>query len=179
MIAKSTLKLIDEAVIPAMILIVAKVTGLFMVNYIFKMDISVSPRGFLNLLPNITYTNPNDYITAENYSNIAMFVAVSIGVLIVTIKAHFFHQSHISPKFYQKLAQLNLEKLVSASFHLYHQALIWLIFLWLVTALIVLSTLSKIMYPQISAIAVIIALNFTWVLAFDVQKEIEIARDKI
>ncbi len=179
MIAKSTIKLIDEAVIPAMTIIIAKVAGLFIVNYLLRIDFSANPKGFLNLLPNITYTNPNDYIVAENYSNLAMFVAICAGVLIVTIKAHFFHQSHISPKFHQKLVKLNLEKFVSASFHLYHQALIWLIFLWLVTLFLVLSTLSKIMYPQISTIAVIIALNFSWIIAFDVQKEIEIARDKI
>lgn len=179
MIAKSTIKLIDEAVIPAMVLITAKIIGLFMVNYLLKIDFAINPKGFLAILPTLTYTTPTDYIVAENYSNLAMFVAVSLGTLMVVFKAHFLHETHISPKFHQKLIKLNLEKFVSTSFHLYHQVTIWLIFLWLVTVLIVLSTLSEIMYPQISAIAVIIALNFSWILAVDIQKEIEIARDKI
>lgn len=179
MIAKSTVKLIDEAVIPVMILIIAKISGLFIVNFLLKIDFTTNPRGFLGLLPSITYANPSDYIVAENYSNLAMFIAVAAGVLMVIIKAHFLHETHISPKFHQKLIKLNLEKLVSTSFHLYHQAFIWLVFLWLVTIFLILSTLSKIMYPQISAIAVIIALNFSWILAVDVEKEIEIARDKI
>lgn len=179
MVAKTTIKLIDEAVIPAVVLIIAKILGLLFVNYLFKIDYSINPSGFLDFLPSITYSSPRDYIIAENYSNLAMFAAVTLGTLLVTIKAHFLHESHISPRFHQKMVRLNLEKFISTSFHLYHQAFIWLVFLWLVTIFLIISTLAEIIYPQISAIAVIIALNFSWILAVDVEKEIEIARDKI
>ncbi len=178
MIAKSTVKLIDEAVIPAVVLIIAKILGIYLVNYLLKVDYNINPNGFLNILPSITYTSPNDYIVAENYSNLAMFVAVALGTLVVTVKAHFLHESHISPRLHQKLVKLNLEKFISTSFHLYHQAFIWLVFLWLVTIFLITATLAEIIYPQVSAIAVIIALNFSWILAVDVQKEIEIARER-
>ncbi|KKR78188.1 MAG: hypothetical protein UU23_C0002G0015 [Candidatus Curtissbacteria bacterium GW2011_GWA1_40_9] len=177
MVAKSTVKLIDEAIIPALILMMSKIVGILLVNYFFKINFNVHSRDFLNLLPSITYPSAYDYIRVENYSNLLMFIAAAMGTLMVLTKAHFFHESHISPKFHQKLVNLNLEKLISSSFHLYHQALIWMIFLWLVTIFLILSSISKVMYPQITVLAIIIAINFSWILALDIQKEIEIERD--
>lgn len=178
MVVKSIVKLIDEAIIPAMVLIIVKLLGVFFFNLILKTDYEVVQKSFLNLLPSVTYTSSTDYIRIENYSNLLMFVSAASGTMIVVLKAHFLHESHISPKLHQKLETMNLANLVSKSFHIYHQAVIWLIFLWLTTLFLLLSTLSKITYIQITAIAVIIAANLTWIFAADVQKEIEISGEK-
>ncbi len=178
MVAKSTVKLIDEAIIPALLLISAKLIGIFLTNYFFKINFAIHQQGFLNLLPSLTYSSVSDYIKVENYSNLLMFTVSAAGTLMVLVKAHLLHESHISPKLHQKLAKFNLEKLVSSSFHLYHQALIWMVFLWLVTIFLFLSSISKITYPQITAFAAIIAINFTWILAVDINKEIEIAKEQ-
>ena len=107
-----------------------------------------------------------------------MFTAAAAGTLIVSLKAHFLHESHISPKFHQKLVKLSLEKLVTSSFHIYHQAAIWLIFLWLTVIFMAISTLSEVTYLPITLFSVVISANFTWILAYDIQKEFEIAHDK-
>lgn len=174
MVARSLVKLIDEAIIPAMLLVFAKIAGILITNYIFHIEFTVQTQGFLGILPTISYPSAANYITVENYSNLLMFLMASIGALTVIIRAHLLHESHISPKFHQKLVTFKLEKLVSSSFHLYHQALIWMTFLWLIILFLVLSTISNVTYLQITTFAVIIAANFTWILALDVQKETEI-----
>lgn len=178
MVAKTTIKLIDEAIIPALLLIISKMFGLFLANYFLKLNYEVNYRGFLNFLPSISYQNPQDYISAENYSNLAMFVSCAAGMLYITAKAHFLHESHIAPKVQQKLAAMNLEKFISPSFHLYHQVAIWLIFLWLTTGFLALSTLLKITYWQITALALFISVNFSWFFMLDIQKEIEISNNR-
>ncbi len=179
MVTKSISKLIDQAILPALILITGKMGGLFLTVYFLHLNIVVQPASFLKILPTIHFPDPQAYILAENYSNLAMFFLASLGTILVVTRAHFLHESHISPKLQAKLARLNLESLIASSYKLYYQAAIWLTFLWLSAGFLVLSTILGITYPQISIIAFIVAANFSWVFALDIEKELEIQRGQI
>lgn len=179
MIAKSIVKLIDEAIIPAVSLIVGKMLGLFIVSYFLHLPFTVKNSEILWILPKVSFNNLADYVKAENYSNLTMFAVAALGCLFVIIRAHFFHESHIKPKLHAKLVSMNLDSLVAPSFHLYHQAAIWLTFLWLTVIFLAISTFLKITYPQISVTAFIVAANFSWVFAMDIEKEVEISKENI
>ena len=179
MINKSLIKLIDEALLPATVLIIAKMASLFAASYFLNLDFTVKMATFLKILPTVHFTNPQDYILAENYSNMAMFLISALGCAFVLVRAHFFHQSHIHPSLQTKLISLNLESLIAPSYHLYHQATIWLIFLWLTTGFLILSTILGITYAPISLVAFIITANFSWVLTIDIQKEVEITKEAL
>lgn len=175
--AKSIIKLIDEALIPAVAIIVAKMVGLFLAASFSNLNFTVKNADILKVLPSVQFANINDYTVAENFSNLAMFVVVALGTLLVLIRAHFFHESHIHPNLQARLAALNLDSLVASSYHLYHQVVIWLIFLWLTTGFLLISTIVlSITYPLISAVAFIVSANFSWIFAMDIEKEIEISR---
>lgn len=177
MVPKTVIKLIDEAIIPAIILICAKVFGLIGASLLFDLSFTLSQRKILSILPSVSFSSFQDYVTAENYSNLAMFIAAAAGTIFILVKAHFFHESHIHPKLQAKLVKLNLETLITPSYHLYHQAAIWLTFLWLTVAFLFISSVLKITYPQITIIAFIVAANFSWVFAIDVEKEIELSKN--
>ena len=179
MISKSLIKLIDEAIVPAVFLILAKGTGLFLTVFFLKLPFDLEFRSIFGLLPSFRFATLQGYITAENYSNLAMFTVVAAGAIIVSLKAHFLHESHIHPKLHARLISLNLERLVQSSFHLYHQAVIWLIFLWLTCGFLTLSSIAKITYPQITIAAFLVAANLSWVFVLDLEKEIEISKGKL
>lgn len=176
MVAKSLVKLIDEAIVPATALIVGKMLGLLATVYFFNLPFSVEPHQILKILPSVHFANLTDYILAENYSNLAMFAVSAIGTVFILVRAHFFHDSHIHPALHARLAALNLQSLIAPSYHLYHQAAIWLTFLWLTVAFLLISAFVEITYPVTAAIAFIIAANFSWIFAMDIEKEIEISR---
>ncbi len=176
MVAKSLIKLIDEAIFPALTLVVAKMLGLLLSAYFLSLPFEIKTRAFLGLMPALNFLSISDYIKAENYSNLAMFLAAAIGAAFILARAYFFHESHIHPNLQAKLASFNLESIIAPSYHLYHQALIWLIFVWMTVGFLVVSTFLKITYPQISIIAFILAANLSWIFAIDVEKEIEITR---
>jgi hypothetical protein len=176
MITRSLIKLIDEAIIPAIALIVGKMVGLLASSYFLHLPFTIKNGEFLAVLPTVQFKNPQDYITAENYSNLAMFTVVAAGAAYILIRAHYFHQSHIHPRLHAKLTSLNLDWLVAPSYHLYHQATIWLIFLWLTVGFLVLSSILGITYPQITIIAFVVSANFSWILAVDIEREVEISR---
>jgi len=177
MIAKSIIKLIDEALIPAVTIIVAKMAGMFAASSLLNLEFSIKNADLLLALPRVSFASVGDYVVAENISNLAMFVVVALGTLFVLIRAHFFHESHIHPNLHAKLVALNLDRLIAPSYHLYHQAVIWLIFLWLTTGFLLISTIIlHITYPLTSAVAFIVAANFSWIFAMDIENEIEISR---
>ncbi|KKR86029.1 MAG: hypothetical protein UU34_C0023G0009 [Candidatus Curtissbacteria bacterium GW2011_GWA1_41_11] len=179
MISKSLIKLIDEAIVPAVLLILVKGIGLFATVVFFNLPFTLEYRSIFGLLPSFRFATLQGYITAENYSNLAMFAAVTAGAIIVILKAHFLHESHIHPKLHARLIALNLERLVQSSYHLYHQAAIWLIFLWLTFGFLTLSSVAKITYPQITIAAFLVVANLSWIFALDLEKEIEISKGKI
>lgn len=179
MVTKSITELIDEAVLPATVLIISKMAGLLAAAYLLHLNFTVHPATFLKILPTLHFVDSQSYILAENYSNLAMFTLASIGTVFVITRAHFFHESHIPPSMQAKLAKLNLEVLIASSYRLYYQAAIWLTFLWLSTGFLILSTILKVTYPQISIIAFIVAANFSWIFALDVEREIQIQRNQI
>ncbi|MBI2598707.1 hypothetical protein HYW40_00595 [Candidatus Curtissbacteria bacterium] len=177
MVARSITKLIDEAVLPAVILILGKMAGLFAAVYFLGLGFTVAPASFLKVLPTIHFPSYQAYILAENFGNLAMFSLAALGTIFVIVRAHFFHESHIPPQTHARLARLNLESLIAPSGNLYYQAAIWLTFLWLSVGFLIVSTIFKITYPQISIIAFVVAANFSWVFALDVERELEIQRD--
>ncbi len=176
MVAKSLTKLIDEAIFPALTLVVAKMLGLLLSAFFLNLPFEIKAKAIFGILPAINFLNVSNYITAENYSNLAMFLAAAIGATFVLIRAYFFHESHVHPNLQAKLAALNLENIIAPSYHLYHQALIWLIFVWMTVGFLVVSTFLKITYPAISVVAFILAANLSWIFAIDVEKEIEITK---
>lgn len=170
MVAKSLTKLIDEAIIPALLLVIVKVVGVLAAAYFLKLNYEVS----ISVFPKVSFATLQDYVLAENYSNLAMFTVAATGSLVVLIRAHFLHETHVSPKIQQKLARLNLENIVKPSYHLYHQAAIWLTFVWLTTGFLIISTVTKITYMPITIIAFLIAINFSWIMARDIEMELNL-----
>ncbi len=103
-----------------------------------------------------------------------MFITPAAGTLMVLIKAHFLHTTHIQPKLQARLTRLNLVNLISPSYDIYHQAVIWLIFLWLTVFLQVTAAVLNGANAQIAIVAAIVAANFSWILVADVEREIAI-----
>ncbi|MFI5205894.1 MAG: hypothetical protein ACHQVK_03045 [Candidatus Paceibacterales bacterium] len=176
MVSRSITSLIDQAIIPATFLIVGKMVGLFLAILLFRLDFSVMAGSFIKILPTVHFTDANSYILAESYSNLAMFIVASLGTIFVITRAHFLHETHISPALQAKLVKLNLQSLISTSYRLYYQAAIWVTFLWLATAFLVMSTMQNVTYGQFSVVAFIVAANFSWIFALDIEKELEIQR---
>ena len=175
MVAKSIVKLIDEAIVPAVALIAGKILGVLLSIYFLDLSFTVRSET-LWILPSIHFADLAGYAKVENFSNLAMFTVAAAGTILVLVRAHFFHESHIHPRLHAKLASLNLESLIAPSYHLYHQAAIWLIFLWLSVGFLVISTLFSVTYGQIAIVAFVVAANFSWLFAIDIEKEVEIAR---
>jgi hypothetical protein len=125
----SLVKLFDEAILPAFLVVGAKIGGVLLVTKIFNLDFALVRSSFFNL-PLVGYYNSSSLTVVNTVSSVAMVLMITLGLGWVLIKAHHFHASHIHPKVAAKLNQKGLESLIQDSFEIYHQALVWLALLW-------------------------------------------------
>jgi hypothetical protein len=176
MVSKSLSTLIDEAILPALLLILAKFAGVLIVTWVIGSSWQLKFSSALPFLPSVSYPNYETYLASNSYSNFFMYLVLVMGCSVILVRAHFFHSSHISPTLHARLASLRLSSLVSDTFSLYHQGTIWLLFLWLATILILIQSFLSLNFAWIAIISFLVTLNFSWFLLVDIEQEIEIWR---
>lgn len=164
------LKLIDEAVLPAFLVLAAKLISLFGIIKIFALNFSFNTQ---SLLPILSFENQSDLIFANTHSNFLMFLVVVAGLAWVLIRAHLTHDTHIHPNLTLKLFTLNLGGLITTSFEIYHQAVVWLLFLWFSVLIFALQALAGISPLALSVFALMTGIILTGLLLWDVETEVQ------
>ena len=175
-LSRSLLTLVDEAIIPALIIFGAKLIGLVTANFWFDLSWDVG-NNQASFFPLLIYRSEEAFLQANTLSNIFVLGVILIGFLWVLIRAHAFHGSHISPKLSVALVQKQLTGLVIHSWELYHQAVIWLAYLWLGLILFTIQAIYGVSEWWLSVAGLIGALILSWLLIVDVEKEIAIRRE--
>jgi len=170
MFSKTLTKLIDEAILPAVILIVAKIASLLVVNR--ALNLSWQFKGF-----GISYSSFADFVLANSYSSLFMFGAIFAFTLWVLFKSHFLHDSHISPASSARLVSGGLTFLIQNSFKLYSQAFIWLSYSWLCATILGLMAMSGLVLGFIFYTAAAFSLLATVLFILDIEKEFSIRED--
>ncbi|MBN1915624.1 hypothetical protein JW796_01340 [Candidatus Dojkabacteria bacterium] len=176
--SKSLIKLIDSSLLPAAIMIVGKVFGIYLVAKAFGFEWALqnSADSFISLKPIFA---EKDIIIVSSYSDLIMLLFVLMGLSFTLFRALYLHASHIDPRFVAKLATNNLLDLVKDSFDVYHESSMWLLFTWITTLAIFLNVLLERTYIWILVISMLCCFGFTLILLRDVGKEIALSRKRI
>lgn len=174
MLARTLQKLLDESIVPAAFIIAGKVIGLVLANLLHSLPYSLQAGG--SILPwTVVYSSPIEAQTANTFSNFIMYLVVLLGFSFILFKAHFLHASHIPPRLSGRLAKMKLENFVQTTFEIYHQALVWLSFLWITTVLVFIYTLGggSIM---LALICFLLSFAATYLYTKDIETELETER---
>jgi len=170
MASRILLRLIDEAIVPAIVVVVAKVGAVvFLVRWLdlgwhFNTE---------TLLPSVVFENAEVGVWVNSYSNLFLYLVVLTGLIWVLVKAYHFHDRHVAPAFVLQLLSWNLTGLLASSEDIYHQGVIWISYLWLVTVLIAAHFLLGVTFGWILVVAGVLSLLATWLLIADVEREVE------
>lgn len=178
MISKTLVRLIDEAIVPALILVGAKIFGVLFISWVKGLTYEVTFRIPFLPLPTLSFYSYQDYVTANSYSTLFMLLAVSLGLLQILLRTNILHETHISPKLSAQLARFHLSHLVSTTIDAYHQAFVWFAFAWFVLLLLFFYAYLNLIYRSFALIGFLVILNLTWFFIFDVEREISIFREK-
>lgn len=173
--SNSLIKLIDNALLPAVLLIFGKFFGLYIFSNLFGIQLAFSDTrdALLYLRPVVV---DQQIVDLSTYSDLFMFLVVSIGFLVVIIRSAVLNESRVSVDTVTKLAKFNLVKIVRSSYELYHSGVVWLIFTWVANFIIVLNYISQKTQLWLLVISSIFTLLLTVLLLRDVFKEIQLTR---
>lgn len=168
MISKTLVKLIDQAIVPAIILLCTRLIAVIVISYILGVKFSFDDRGFI--FPSI-----ESYIQVNSYSTFAMVLVIAAGLFYMLLKALFFHDTHITPNLTAKLFNYHLSSFIQSSFELYSQGVVWLGYSYLLTAMAGVFSYYKLLFPWVFYVSMILSIFSTVILIFDVEEEIKVS----
>ncbi|MCA9386694.1 hypothetical protein KC669_01525 [Candidatus Dojkabacteria bacterium] len=175
--SKSFVKLVDYAVIPALLMLVGKFGGISFISRLLGYNLNFTE--YANSILSIDGIVPKeDLIKITVFSDLIAYVAVALVVLVAVVKALYFHDSHIKPTLSAKLVEKNMLGLIKSSYEIYYSAVVALVFLWIMTFIILLNWIINKEYIFASAFALVVSAILTLVIYLDIKREINTIRTK-
>ncbi|MFQ5493396.1 MAG: hypothetical protein ACE5DX_04525 [Candidatus Dojkabacteria bacterium] len=176
--SNSLIKLIDYSLLPAALLLLGKIAGIYLVAAVFGITIGVQhfPEAIFSLHPVVPF---EDLQTLSSYSDLIMFAIIAAGFSFVLVNAVFFHDSHIKVSTVNSLAKYNLLFLISSSFQLYHSGVIWFMFTWLANVAVLINMLAGKTYSWVVVLTTLFAIGLSVILFRDLSAELRLTRDKL
>ncbi len=169
MFSRILVKLIDEAIVPAIALLVVRLLSALLVAKYFGLPFSVGSTGFI-------YQSQQDFLIINSYSTLAMVLVLAVGLIYVLIKSHLFHESHVHPHVAARLHSLKLSSFIQTSFDLYSQGAIWLSYSYLLFIATGVMVYFGLLYSWILWVSIILNIISTYLFIIDVEKEMNIKK---
>lgn len=171
MFSRILTKLVDEAIVPAITLLVVRVGAAAVIAQYFGFTFTVGPTGFI-------YQDPEHFYLVNSYSMLAMVVVLTLGLFYVLVKAHYFHASHVEPKVTARLFSLRLSSFIQTSFDLYSQGAIWLSYTYLILIAAVVMAWFGLIMQWVAWVTTLLTLISTYFLVVDVEKELALRQSQ-
>lgn len=172
MFSKILIKLIDQSIVPAILLIAARVISVVLVANYFGIKFDLGSGGF-------AYNTTKDYVIVNSFSTFVMIVALAVGLSYILLKSLIFHETHISPKLTASLMSLKLSSFIQTSYDLYSQGSIWLSYLYLMVLSSGILCLFGMIYTWVFWIALVLAVITTILLIFDIENEMDLKNEVV
>jgi hypothetical protein len=169
MFSKILVKLIDESIVPAILLLVTRLVSVVMIARTNGIPFEIGVNGFV-------FKNPSDYILVNSYSTFYMVVVVTVGLFYVLTKSLLFHDSHIKPGISAKLHDYKLKHMIQNSYDLYTQGSIWLSYCYLLMFVAGVMVLFKFIFPWVFYVSLVLCVISTILLIIDIEEELHILK---
>lgn len=167
MFSKILIKLVDQAIVPAILLLVARVVSVILVSRVLLIPFEIKNSGFV-------FQSAQDYVVVNSYSLLTLLGFLTVGILYILLKSFVFHDTHITPPLTTKLFSLRLSSLIQNSFDIYSQGLVWVSYLYLLLVVSGLMALFGLIFTWVFYTSLVFTIMTTVLFAFDVEREVEI-----
>ena len=169
MFSKILIKLIDQAIVPAILLLTVRLVSIVLISYYLEIPFSTGNGG-------IVFENSADFVLANSYSMVALLISLSLGITYTLVKTLAFHNTHITPALTAKVFSLRLNSLIQGSFDLYPQGAIWLSYLYLLLLVGGVMAMFGLLFSWIFYLMLTVTLIATVIFIWDIEREIKISK---
>ncbi len=169
MFSKILVKLIDQSVLPAILLLSVRLISVTLLANHFGIMFEVGFSGFV-------FDSQTDYILINSYSLLFMVMALMLGLAYVLLKSLLMHDTHISPSMTAKLFTLKVSSLIQNSFNIYSQGVIWVSYLYLLTLVSGLMLMFHLLYAWVFYVSLAGSIISTVIFILDFERELQLAQ---
>lgn len=170
MFSKILIKLIDQAIIPALLLVTVRLVSIVLFSYQLGIPLDLAQNGF-------AFNTMAQYKDINSRSLMAMIACLALGVAYILLKSWAFHSSHISPKTTARLFSLKLSFFIQNSYNLYSQGAIWVSYLFLLVLTAGAMTVFGLVFPWVFIVGLAFTILATVLFVIDIEREINLSSD--
>ena len=168
MFSKILIRLIDQSITPAILLIASRIVSIILISKYRGIPFNFDFTGF-------TFGSVADYIYLNSYSTLAMICALVIGLSYILVKAYVFHDTHITPRATTNVFAFRMANLIQSSYDLYTQGSIWISFLFFMCLTSGFMAFLGLMYFGIFYVSLGILLIMLVLFILDIENEIKVS----
>lgn len=114
----------------------------------------------------------------NSYSLLVMAIVLGISLAFFLLRAHVFHDTHITPKLTASLFSLRMQGLVQNSLDLYTKGAIWISYAYLMTIVTGALSLYSLIYPFVFYTTLAISIIATILFVSDVENELKSSKEE-
>lgn len=140
----SALKLVDESILPVVLVISSKIFFAFLISMFFGITWYIGSDSSIYNLYFLNFASLSDLYLVNSLSDLAMVLVTAIGFIWVLFRGSYFGEENLHPINAGKLHKSGKQYLIVRSHETYHQATVWLSLSWFVFFLIVNNVFSGI-----------------------------------
>ncbi|EKD94678.1 MAG: hypothetical protein ACD_25C00265G0003 [uncultured bacterium] len=170
MFSKLLIKLIDQAIIPAVVLVSTRIVSMALLAMYFEVPFELTNKGFI-------FEGKEQYIQINSYSMLIMTAVLAVSLAFFLLKAHVFHDTHITPKLTATLFSLRMQGLVQSSLDLYTKGAIWISYAYLMTILTGALALYSYIYSFVFYTTLAVAAVSSILFVSDIENEVKTSKD--
>lgn len=169
MFSKILVKLIDQAIIPALVLLTTRIVSVTLLSNYLGIPFQFSGRGFI-------FDDQTQYLKVNSYSLLVMVIVLSLGLLFFLLKAYIFHESHITPKMTATLFSIRLPSLIQSSYEVYTKGAIWISYSFLMLMVTGALSLYGYCYAWVFYTSLGVSILSLLLFIFDVENEMKLGK---
>ena len=172
--SKTLIRLIDLAIVPAAILIFTKVISILLLNAVLGLswDVKTLSDAFFGV--KVTYPDLDQLALVVSYSNLFMHLAALTGTVLALSKLFYMHPQHIKPSLVLKLAKQDKLGFIQTSLHLYHEMIVWSLFLVISDILILINFTQNLTYDWVLGFSVISTLIVVFIMVRSIDRDLSV-----
>jgi hypothetical protein len=170
--------ILKTSLMPAAVMIIGKLFGLLISNSLFGLNMYISNeiKGIYTV--QLFFTNIQETILANSFSNVLMLLLVGIGFVSYFARYHLYRTTTSNPRTLVKLVKLNLLGWITSNKGGVIETTVWAIFLWFSCIIIITQSINGSSFYWIGIIALLSLISSFWAITNALEIEIKNALPK-
>jgi hypothetical protein len=173
--SKLIIAILKNSILPASLMIVGKVVGLFLTVRLFDFQMYLSNDIKQIFSIQVFFTDSNQTLIANSLSNGFMLILLAIGTFYLLIRHSIEVAATNDPRTIVKLVKYNILNWATSKNNTFLKALIWTLFLWAACLITMVSSISGTTTNYIALPAIVLMIVSAW----RIIKTFELETDRI